>query len=390
MPLPPPEVNGLLPGRGPAGRGAAGRSGACGVAAEAAAAAGCSTGVTGAGAGTGEGVGCVGARRGRLDCRRRGGGRLDDCGLLGCGFRSGCLLCSGLLGRLRRCLSRGERFLQLAYDGRLDRRRRRSDELPKFLELGHHDLALDTELFGELVDPDLCHNSPVLARAGVLPAQTVANSWMHSSVQAHRALMTLQPAFAWTDWLPPRREPERGGIAWRRRHTGRADARPAAAVTESLTRPALGGLFRDQRAQGGDVQRTGHAQRPGEGATALGEIEAVRAWGAGGRRDRAGAARCRARRHPLGRPRAAAAPRGPRPAADAGPHRPGHRVRPAPRHRARRRTDSIDIGDRLARPRAGPSPHRVGCRCASPSAGPRAGRSALPCRWPARAGSRAP
>src|SRR6185436_7921368 len=132
----------------------------------------------------------------------------------------------------------------------------------------------------------------VLARAGVLPAQTVVNSWTHSSVQAHRALMTLQPAFAWTDWLPPRREPERGGIAWRKRHTGHAEARPAAAVTNesnasALERPlsataagsAGAGPRRSghQHSHGGDVQRARHAQRPGEGAATLRELEAVRA-----------------------------------------------------------------------------------------------------------------
>ena len=45
------------------------------------------------------------------------------------------------------------------------RSRSRPDELAEFLELGHDDLALDPELLGELVDPDLCHVSPVSVRA---------------------------------------------------------------------------------------------------------------------------------------------------------------------------------------------------------------------------------
>ena len=44
--------------------------------------------------------------------------------------------------------------------GGLDRRRRRLDELSHFFELGQDDLALDSELFGELVDSDLSHASP--------------------------------------------------------------------------------------------------------------------------------------------------------------------------------------------------------------------------------------
>jgi len=43
---------------------------------------------------------------------------------------------------------------------RLDRRRRRTHELAHLLELGHDDLALYTELLGELVDPDLRHCTP--------------------------------------------------------------------------------------------------------------------------------------------------------------------------------------------------------------------------------------
>ena len=55
----------------------------------------------------------------------------------------------------------GEGVPQLAYDGGLDRRGGRPDELTDLVQLGHDGLALDTELFRELVDPDLCHISPV-------------------------------------------------------------------------------------------------------------------------------------------------------------------------------------------------------------------------------------
>jgi len=66
--------------------------------------------------------------------------------------------------RRRRRLGR-ERFLEFAYDWRLDRRRRRTHEFTEFLQLGHDGLAFDAELFRELVDPDLCHCSPSPARA---------------------------------------------------------------------------------------------------------------------------------------------------------------------------------------------------------------------------------
>ena len=56
---------------------------------------------------------------------------------------------------------RGEDLFQLADDGGLDGRRCRPDELTHVLELGQDDLALDSELLGELVHPDLCHCSPV-------------------------------------------------------------------------------------------------------------------------------------------------------------------------------------------------------------------------------------
>ena len=56
---------------------------------------------------------------------------------------------------------------QFADYGRFDGRRRRTDEFTEFLELGHDDLALDTELLGEFVDPDLSHFAPL--RSGLRP-----------------------------------------------------------------------------------------------------------------------------------------------------------------------------------------------------------------------------
>jgi hypothetical protein len=80
-------------------------------------------------------------RRWRGDLRRRGGDLSRPSG-----------------GRLRRLP--GEGLLKLADDRRLYRGGRRTDEFPQFLELGHDDLALDAELLGEFVDPDLGHCSP--------------------------------------------------------------------------------------------------------------------------------------------------------------------------------------------------------------------------------------
>ena len=55
----------------------------------------------------------------------------------------------------------GEGLDDLADDGGLDGRRCRPDELSLALQMCEQCLALDSELFGELVDPDLSHISPV-------------------------------------------------------------------------------------------------------------------------------------------------------------------------------------------------------------------------------------
>ena len=72
---------------------------------------------------------------------------------------AGFLARRGRFGRSRRRC--GHLGPQPADDGGFDGRGRAADELAHFLELGHDDLALDTELFGKLVDPDLCHVAPV-------------------------------------------------------------------------------------------------------------------------------------------------------------------------------------------------------------------------------------
>ena len=89
---------------------------------------------------------------------------------------------------------------QTPYDGRLDGGARRTDELTHFLELGHDGLALDSELLGELVDPDLRHSSPDLGPvSGVDPD--------HSDVHGHAhrwAFMScscpVAPDFWRTSW----------------------------------------------------------------------------------------------------------------------------------------------------------------------------------------------
>ena len=209
-------ANGLLPGRGAPGRGAArpvsppcppsraagasgagraaGRGPGVGPSRRAAGAAG----AWAAGAAGAAGAGAAGAagprarpvpqRQGRparvrpvpaparRRCRssRRGSSRRrsDGCRSSRCGGSRRCR-CGGASARLGRRLARlglgpagaelgGERLADLAYDGRLDGRACRPDELALFLQVVEQCLALDSELLGELVDPDLSHVSPVL------------------------------------------------------------------------------------------------------------------------------------------------------------------------------------------------------------------------------------
>src|SRR5690606_26405712 len=98
--------------------------------------------------------------RGRLRGRRSGLrrlGRLGSLGLGGGGLLLSRLLLGSLLGRRGRVLS------NLADDGGLDGRRRRPHDLSLLLQVGEERLALDPELLGELIDPDLGHISPSLS-----------------------------------------------------------------------------------------------------------------------------------------------------------------------------------------------------------------------------------
>jgi hypothetical protein len=90
--------------------------------------------------------------------RRRG---LLRRSLLG-GLLGGALLACRSISAIGRGRLSWEDFFQLSYDWRLNGRRCRPDELSHVLELGQNDLALDSELFRELVHPDLSHCSPVL------------------------------------------------------------------------------------------------------------------------------------------------------------------------------------------------------------------------------------
>ncbi len=113
-------------------------------------------GVTGAAAGRSETTGFGAGGRGGS---RTGGLR----GRGGCRPRRGSLACGGLAATVALLEGVG----QLAYYGRLDRRRRRTDEFTELLELGHDDLALNPELLGEFVYPDLSHFAPF--RSGLRP-----------------------------------------------------------------------------------------------------------------------------------------------------------------------------------------------------------------------------
>jgi hypothetical protein len=59
----------------------------------------------------------------------------------------------------------GKLLLEPPDNRRLDRRRRRTNELAHLFELGHDRLALYPELLSEFVNPDLRHYAPLLARS---------------------------------------------------------------------------------------------------------------------------------------------------------------------------------------------------------------------------------
>ena len=191
-----------------------------------------------AGAGAGDraagaaGAGAAAPARGRRAASRSGGSRCRRCRRSGAvpgegpataGTPAGPGRPDGDRGRARTRLGDGRRrggpalgaqlLAQLAHDGRLDGRGRRPDELAELVELGHDDLALDAELLGELVDPDLCHFSPVSVRPGT--GSDRRYSWglliAACSSRAHRVLIGSRPASdvdgVWLDRVLPGRTP---------------------------------------------------------------------------------------------------------------------------------------------------------------------------------------
>ena len=132
-----------------------------------------------AGGGLGGGVGLLrarlgGTRLGRSSLGRSGLGgslgrgslRLGGGGLLRGGLgRAGLGGLGGRLGvRLLGLGGRRELLAHLPHDGRFERGRRRLDEFTCFLQVTHQFFAGDSELFGELVDTQLCHISPFRKR----------------------------------------------------------------------------------------------------------------------------------------------------------------------------------------------------------------------------------
>ncbi len=180
------------------------------------------------------GARCAGARCGRACCRAA---RCGGCGRRRCRCRR-CwqaaisrAACRGRTPSISRICRRGsrrpalrllrlsllralrrERFLEPADHRRLDRGGRRPHELAHFLELGHHGLALNAELFRELVYPDLRHYAPS-TRSGSPgpsgPARAQAPAGVRlwcSSPRSHRALITIDPCFPGST-LPLSRRP---------------------------------------------------------------------------------------------------------------------------------------------------------------------------------------
>ena len=221
------SVNGLLPGRGALrrgrGRGDGGRRGGLrGSAAAGAAGAGAGPAPRAtAGASAAGASGAAGAAGAGLGPRLRGG--------LGRGARGGC---------------RGERLAEPPDDRRLDGGARRTDELTHLLELGHDGLALDSELLGELVDPDLRHSSPDLGPGRGRPGP-LRRARTRSSLGVHRVLMSCRSRLLCGqvgEWYPgdgtdrhPSCGVERGAGAAR---TADARARPGPRRRRARPRPA--------------------------------------------------------------------------------------------------------------------------------------------------------
>ena len=98
---------------------------------------------------------------GSLGCRVGGGSSLLRSGLGRAGLGG---LGGGLCIRLLGLGGRRELLAHLPHDGRFERGRGRLDEFTCFLQVTHQFFAGDSELFGELVDTQLCHISPFRKR----------------------------------------------------------------------------------------------------------------------------------------------------------------------------------------------------------------------------------
>jgi hypothetical protein len=163
--------------------GGSGRSGPAAAVGTALTAADCGTGRAG--------------RRGRPLGRRSGRhGRRGPCGSC---RRAAAIGLSG--PRLLRLLGR-ECFLEPADYWRLDCRGRRPHKLAHLLELGHDGLALDAELFCELVYPDLRHCAPFTRSGSSGPVSRSGQRVLRpaSAFAVHRRMLIgrssqSQPAF---------------------------------------------------------------------------------------------------------------------------------------------------------------------------------------------------
>ena len=201
---------------------------------------------------------CRGRRRHGGWGRGRYGPGLDrrlDGRLLRCGRRSrGLLRRGGLLGRRllrsRLGLCGGHRLAQSPGDRRLDRGRCRLHELAHVLQLGEDILAGYPELLGELMDPNLRHDSPVLVRAGC------SGPSVHATHVHRRALMGCSSSNS--------RSVRPATIA--------GDVRPGR-VPEPIVPGAV--LLLDRRAEEAEIQRTLHPQRPAQGPGTFRSIEAL-------------------------------------------------------------------------------------------------------------------
>lgn len=199
------------------------------------------------GAARGLGLGRLGSRcaglRGSGTCRSGRGGR---CGLHGRRLAGRTRLGSGLAGVAAgplQCVG------QLTYNRRLDRRGRRTDEFTEFLELGHDDLALDAELLGEFVYPDLSHFAPF--RSGLPPDRRYFMGVLIAySSSAHRNL----------DLLPTREVPDRTGT--RAVHFSYGATRSTNRVSAAVSNGPLA-----LKARGNARRRTARSIQTGTGCT---------------------------------------------------------------------------------------------------------------------------